>query len=165
MKHKSLPDGRILNSSNWLVLNQDGSKDTTFSRETFFEYGSITDVLDQPDGKILVSGYFGNYQGTSTPRILRFEAQAVGLPDNESNYLPFEIWPNPMQNDTEIRFEKPITNATLLLRNVLGENSLTLKQISGTSIRIERRLIPAGIYFLSIESGHSTGTQKLIVVD
>ena len=165
MKHKSLPDGRILNSSNWLVLNQNGSKDTTLWQETFFEYGSITDVLDQPDGKILVSGYFGNYQGISTPRILRFEAQAVGLPANKSNYLPFEIWPNPMQNDTEIRIEKPITNATLLLRNVLGENMLTLKQISGTSIRIERRLIPAGIYFLSIESGHSTGTQKLIVVD
>jgi len=165
IKHKLLPDGRILNSSNWLVLNQDGSKDTTLWQETFFEYGAVTDVLDQADGKILVSGYFGNYQGTATPRILRFEAQPVGLPANKTNQLSFEMWPNPMQFDTEITLEKPITDGTLWLTNLLGENILTLKQISGTSIRIERNLMPAGDYFLNIESSSLKGSKKLIVLD
>ncbi len=165
IKHKFLPDGRILNNSNWLVLNQDGSKDTALWQETFFEYGAVTDVLNQPDGKILVSGYFGNYQGTATPRILRFEAQPVGLPNYFSNHLPFKIAPNPMQYDTEITLEKPIAEGTLLLTNLLGENILTLKQIAGTSIRIERNLMPAGVYFLSIESSSLKGSKKLIVID
>ncbi|MBK7242208.1 MAG: delta-60 repeat domain-containing protein [Flavobacteriales bacterium] len=78
------PDGRILigglftaydgvNSSRIASLNADGSLDPTFDPGTGFN-GSVTDVILLPDGKILVSGFFTDYNGTTVGRLARLNA-------------------------------------------------------------------------------------------
>jgi uncharacterized delta-60 repeat protein len=165
IKHKLLPDGRILNSSNWLVLNQDGSKDTTLWQETFFEYGAVTDVLDQPDGKILVCGSFGNYEGQTARRILRFEASPVGVSKLNPEALKFIVFPNPMQDYADIVFENLVQHGSLTVTNLLGETLLHIPQITGTSYRLERHAFPAGMYILNLATKHAKNSKKLIMVD
>lgn len=52
-------------------LNTDGSLDMTFSPGTGFEVTSIFALAIQPDGKILVGGYFEFYNDTPINRIIR----------------------------------------------------------------------------------------------
>lgn len=51
-------------------LNTDGSLDTTFNIGTGFD-STVSAISVQPDGKILVGGYFSSYSGASYNRIIR----------------------------------------------------------------------------------------------
>jgi uncharacterized delta-60 repeat protein len=51
-------------------LNPDGTKDTTFNVGTGFNQ-SVTDVIIQPDGRILVGGYFSTFNDVPMNRIAR----------------------------------------------------------------------------------------------
>jgi len=80
------PDGKILVGGNFTALgnvtiyylirlNSDGSRDTSFTAGSYFNY-YVTNIIVQPDGKILVNGMFdgrvvrlnanGTYDGTFT---------------------------------------------------------------------------------------------------
>jgi len=59
---------------NYLIrLNSDGSKDTTFNIGTGFNDG-IRGLSIQPDGKILVSGQFTTFTGSSQNRLIRLNS-------------------------------------------------------------------------------------------
>jgi len=82
------PDGKILaggyfteyngTTQNHITrLNTDGTLDTSF--DTFFEVGSggsspIRAIASQPDGKILVGGEFGQYNGVIQNRLVRLNS-------------------------------------------------------------------------------------------
>lgn len=51
-------------------LNADGSKDASFDIGVGFDY-NVEDMLLQPDGKILVGGLFGKYQGAAQQGVIR----------------------------------------------------------------------------------------------
>jgi uncharacterized delta-60 repeat protein len=62
-------DGNITNS-HLVRLNADGTKDTSFSIGTAFDF-PIYSIAVQTNGKILVGGYFTTVNGTSCGRIVR----------------------------------------------------------------------------------------------
>ena len=79
------PDGKILavgtfsnyggNTSNFIVrLNSDGSIDNTFVTGDGFSGDVVKVVILQPDGKILVGGFFGSYDGVSSKSIIRLNS-------------------------------------------------------------------------------------------
>ncbi|HEX8370323.1 MAG TPA: hypothetical protein VF604_17385 [Pyrinomonadaceae bacterium] len=81
------PDGKVLIGGNirpvvslktYLVrLNADGTKDTSFNRvpiETGGDYDSIETLRLQPDGKILVGGFFERVGGVEGRNLVRFNA-------------------------------------------------------------------------------------------
>ena len=58
-------------NQNYLIrLNSDGSKDSTFDIGTGFT-GFVNTIIIQPDGRIIVGGRFGTYQGSSQNRLIR----------------------------------------------------------------------------------------------
>lgn len=86
------PDGKILvggwfetyngQSRNSIVrLNADGTIDTTFGIGTGFkigaELGQIQTISLQPDGKILVGGWFTHYNGQSANSIIRLNTDGT----------------------------------------------------------------------------------------
>jgi uncharacterized delta-60 repeat protein len=91
---KSQPDGKILVGGNFRLfngtitveriarLNADGTLDNTFNTGTGFD-ASVYSVDVQPDGKILVGGFFSSFNGTITARIARLNAD--GALDNTFN--------------------------------------------------------------------------------
>jgi uncharacterized delta-60 repeat protein len=66
--------------SNYIIrLNSDGSIDNTFSIGTGFD-GTVNCITIQSDGKILVSGGFTSYNGTTSDRMIRLNS--TGIVDN-----------------------------------------------------------------------------------
>lgn len=94
------PDGKIIiggsfNYYNGVLknriarLNVDGSNDNTFLTGLGFNY-DVALVLLQPDGKIIVSGYFTKYKGLPVDPVVRLNAD--GSLDTTFNFnLPFEM--------------------------------------------------------------------------
>ncbi|WP_166921417.1 T9SS type A sorting domain-containing protein [Flavobacterium poyangense] len=85
-----LPDGKILIGGSFTTyngavqnriirLNSDGSKDATFNIGTGFD-NSIQAIALQPDGKILVSGYFSKYQNSYQNRLIRLNPDGTKDP-------------------------------------------------------------------------------------
>lgn len=81
------PDGKILvggsftsisgTSRNRLArLNPDGSLDTTFNPGSGFD-APITDILLQPDGKIVIGGYFYHFQGVERNGAVRIDSSGT----------------------------------------------------------------------------------------
>lgn len=75
------PDGKIIIGGNFTTydnisrnriarLNSDGTLDTTFDPGTGMD-GEVSAISIQPDGKIVVGGYFSDYNGTPRNRIAR----------------------------------------------------------------------------------------------
>ncbi|KAF2514085.1 T9SS type A sorting domain-containing protein [Flavobacterium zhairuonense] len=73
--------------SNLIRLNPNGSIDTTFKLGTGFD-SNVLNIVLQPDGKILVCGYFKKYQGIESKYLIRLNSD--GTVDN-SFKLPSEL--------------------------------------------------------------------------
>lgn len=59
-----------INQNRLIRLNSDGSKDTTLNINSGFDQ-SVSDIKLQNDGKIIISGSFNNYNGTSSNKLIR----------------------------------------------------------------------------------------------
>jgi len=76
------PDGKILAGGSFnhagsqnvfcfARINADGSLDTTFNAGGSGPSSSVITITTQPDGKLLIGGYFDSYNGVTQPRIAR----------------------------------------------------------------------------------------------
>ncbi|MEZ5306682.1 MAG: FG-GAP-like repeat-containing protein [Pyrinomonadaceae bacterium] len=89
---KRQPDGKVLVGGNFTDvngtavrsiarLNADGSVDETFSSQNLFDSfkhgANVISIAVQPDGKILVGGYFYTDEGVLSPGLRRIEANAA----------------------------------------------------------------------------------------
>jgi uncharacterized delta-60 repeat protein len=69
-----------ITENNIIRLNSDGTKDTSFNTGTGYNgsispyYGSISTIVQQADGKILVGGGFTTYNGVTENRIIRLNS-------------------------------------------------------------------------------------------
>lgn len=71
-------------SANRIIrLNSNGSIDATFNYSTGFD-SYVSDIIVQPDSKIIIVGYFSTYKGVSTNRIIRLNAN--GSVDNTFSF-------------------------------------------------------------------------------
>lgn len=158
-------------------LNTNGTLDTTFSPAAGPTGGyptpSVHDLHRQPDGKIIVSGYFTHYNGISATNITRIITEVAGgqarPSQNDNNELDFphangtiKIYPNPSQgiftfdlSGIDQKFDK------IEIYNTLGQlifqNRLTQKL---TEIDLSR--IESGTYFAKI-SNESNSIQKVLI--
>jgi uncharacterized delta-60 repeat protein len=111
-----LPDGRLivaadrivyglfdynLATENILLLNTDGSIDPTFNPAAatmFFANplahgGGVRAIAIQPDGKILLAGFFGEFEGVAHPGIVRLLADGTLDPSFAAITLQFTLNP------------------------------------------------------------------------
>ena len=65
------------NSSSIARLNTDGSLDTTFAATGSGFNNTVTAIKIQPDGKILVSGWFTAYNGVPVNRLIRLNSDGT----------------------------------------------------------------------------------------
>ena len=105
------PDGKILVGGNFTTfngvtqnrivrLNTNGTKDTTFIVGTGFN-NNLGQILLQPDGKILISGYFSSYNGVAKNILIRLNQD--GSIDNSLISFPPQNYPVlALQNDGKI---------------------------------------------------------------
>ncbi|WP_281233931.1 T9SS type A sorting domain-containing protein [Flavobacterium gelatinilyticum] len=59
-----------------ICLNPDGTKNAAFSKDTGFDAAVYCSAL-QPDGKVIVGGYFDNFQGVIQKKLIRLNADGT----------------------------------------------------------------------------------------
>ena len=108
-------------------LNSDGTKDTTFNSGTGFD-GHVMSIVVQPDGKIIVGGYFFTYKGLSANRIIRLNPDGTkdtsfNVGSGFNNYVRSIA----LQSDG-----KMIVGGALTLYNGVQENYIIRLNTDGT---------------------------------
>lgn len=99
---------------------------------------------------------------------LKYNAsEAVGLKENLKSFSGFEIFPNPAKETTSIHLNSnKALNANMVLVNALGETILK-KELSLTEgknkIDLNIENLNSGIYFVSIKTGETSISKKLII--
>jgi uncharacterized delta-60 repeat protein len=94
---------RSSDQANFVRLNADGTKDTSFEIGSGFS-GNIYSITLQQDGKILVGGYFSSYQRISQNSLILLNTD--GTKDNSFNvgltFEDFTVYSIVLQNDGKI---------------------------------------------------------------
>lgn len=141
---------------NIVRLNNDstGSRDNTFLTGNGFN-SDVKKIVIQPDGKILVGGYFTDFNGTTYNRIIRLNGTTVLSTENFES-LKINIYPNPVkdilniQNSQKYDFE---------IYNMLGKLVLKGDNIEN---QINVNTLAKGIYILKLINDEKIFNQKFI---
>lgn len=74
------------------------------------------------------------------------------------------LYPNPFSVTTNLQINTPVTNATLTLFNVYGQQVKQIKNISEQNVVINREALSKGVYLLQLtEADKLIGTEKLVI--
>ncbi len=84
---------------------------------------------------------------------------------NERQGSPsISVFPNPFSAVATIRFDKFLTNASLVLYDSFGRLVKIIDNISGQTVLLERSNLPTGIYFIMLkEKNRIVATTKIII--
>ena len=144
-------------------LNADGSLDTGFNVGTGVNAGVATTSI-QSDGKILVGGYFTNYNGFGKNRIARINGDdnSLSISETKNVFNSFKIYPNPSSG---LFYVKGFLE-TAILSKVEVKNSLGQSLISVTNFDSNQALnlnnYANGMYFIQITNENKTATFKVL---
>jgi gliding motility-associated-like protein/uncharacterized delta-60 repeat protein len=104
-------------------LNTDGSLDLSFNPGTG-AYGNINDVAVQPDGKIIIAGYFTSFNGVARQGIARLNADGSLDLGFNSGFDGSNIYALSLQSDGKIIVGGYFTNYnTVPIKNIARLNS------------------------------------------
>jgi hypothetical protein len=80
--------------------------------------------------------------------------------------LTVSLYPNPASTSSILSVDKELNGATLIIVNSLGSKVKELKNVSGKTITIDRKLLSNGLYFLKLtENEKIIATARLIFQD
>ena len=80
--------------------------------------------------------------------------------------ISISFYPNPFASETVLSSDKMMKNATLDIRNCIGQTVRCVDHVFGQSVQIERGNLSAGCYFVSvIENGQKIARKKMIVIN
>lgn len=163
-----MPDGKIViatplsvSPTCLLALNSNGSVDSTFNVGTGFAHsGSDTDRISsikvQQDGKILLAGGFGSFNGTENRAIVRLTTAALGSQDFTGN-TTMTLYPNPVKGRLFINSTDNLKDFTIY--NLSGQEIKQGKIYSGG---IDVSLLSAGIYIINFTGDTATYKTRFV---
>ena len=144
-------------------LNADGSLDTSFNVGTGVNSVVATTSI-QSDGKIMVGGYFTNYNGFGKNRIARINGDdnSLSISETKNIFNSFKVYPNPSSG---LFYVKGLLE-TAILSKVEVKNSLGQSLISVTNFDSNQALnlnnYANGMYFIQITNENKTATFKVL---
>ncbi|MES2573368.1 MAG: T9SS type A sorting domain-containing protein [Bacteroidota bacterium] len=142
------------------LLNNDGSLDTTFDLGTGAN-STVENILIQPDGKILVAGWFTTYNGNPVGRITRLLPSDLALSTEEFNNKTLTIYPNPSTGIFNINSNQNIENTSIKVFDLNGRIVHQSKKNTENKV-LDLTNFQNGIYILNIENGAYNYSQKII---
>jgi hypothetical protein len=80
--------------------------------------------------------------------------------------LDFEIYPNPFSNETNLRVENPLLDASLHIYNINGKELRRIESITKQEIKIKQGNLSVGLYFFKlIDNSRVVKSGKFIISD
>lgn len=163
------PDNKILvggtfteyngqNRNCFVRLNTDGNLDTTFDIGTGFSDFSdigVQSIIMQSDGKLLVGGYFSEYNNQLINKITRLHNdEALDLEDLD-NDDGIKLYPNPVKDILFLNKEVKKVTVTDLTGKVLA--------IHNSSSQIDMSSFQIGVYLIVMETENNLKETRKIV--
>jgi uncharacterized repeat protein (TIGR01451 family) len=88
----------------------------------------------------------------------------TGIRDNSNEIIKLGIYPNPFNSSTTVMFNKKVSNAKLIIFDMLGQKLKSIDHISGDKIIINRENISNGIYFIRLmQDNKIISSGKLVI--
>ncbi len=109
--------------------------------------------------------YAGNPRKNLTIDIGAYELLGTGMDTEQLNSTSFFVYPNPFMVETIIFSAVELTNATLKIYNMHGQEVSLEKGISGKQIQVKRNQLNSGVYFYRIEQQDEMIATGRLMVD
>jgi uncharacterized delta-60 repeat protein len=139
-------------------LNADGNLDTSFDIGTGFSDFSdigVQSIIMQSDGKLLVGGYFSEYNNQLINKIIRLHNdEALNLEDLDNNDR-IKLYPNPVKDMLFLNKEVKKVTVTDLTGKVLA--------IHNSSSQIDMSSFQRGVYLIVMETENNLKETRKIV--
>ncbi|HSD13101.1 MAG TPA: T9SS type A sorting domain-containing protein [Flavobacterium sp.] len=142
-----------------LRLNNDGSLDESFNPGNGTN-GLITNVAIQPDGKIIIVGYFNEYDGVQVPNIIRLTGETLSIGEFGSTGL--NTYPNPVADYLYLQYPEGMSDVDI---DELEIYDVTMKKIDFDGLNkdvIDVSGFSDGVYLLKIKAFESVYTSKFV---
>lgn len=89
----------------------------------------------------------------------------VSIPEVLNSGNSFSIFPNPFSNETTLKIDHDLKNATVTIINTFGQQVKQIKSFTGSEIKLYRENLSEGIYFLRLmQENKIITTCKLIII-
>lgn len=153
-----LPNGKILTNGNFYStskfhrLKSDGSADKLFQTG-----GDVSRMVLQPDGKILVCGYFNSFNGVNKKQIVRINGEEI-LSVSENTEESVQIFPNPVKDVLNIKNHVSIFDFEIY--SLEGKKIKIGKKINDSKIDVST--LQKGNYLLKVKTQLGEQTSKFI---
>ncbi|ESU24866.1 hypothetical protein FEDK69T_04190 [Flavobacterium enshiense DK69] len=164
-------DGKIIMTGNECIdyygtefhgisrLNNDGSNDDIFNSGNGTN-GPISNVAIQPDGKIIIVGYFNEFDGVAVPNIIRLTTERLSASEFDS--LGLSIYPNPVADFLYLQYPEGMSDVDI---DELEIYDVTMKKIDFDGLNndvIDVSDFSAGVYVIKIKTDYSVYTSKFV---
>jgi uncharacterized repeat protein (TIGR01451 family) len=74
----------------------------------------------------------------------------TGINENKEEIISLKIYPNPFNAEATVQFNKKVSDAALIIFDMLGQKLKAIDHISGDKVIINRGNISSGIYFIRL---------------
>lgn len=166
------PNGRVLAAGDSYVntvnppmirLLNNGSADATFTRAQGPALGfGPRQLLIQPDGKILLGGYFTTVAGQPRMAIARLiDANVLHVASTQTEALT-SAWPVPTHGDLHVALDAAAQPQQVQLLDALGRTVLR-KPAPTAALTLATAALPAGTYLLRVDYRTGPVTRRVVV--
>ena len=133
---------------------------TVVSGANFIAYsGCVLHIIYNNNGKIY---YLRNPTGNRGPTCSVY----TGISSPPENSFQLKIFPNPFSIRTFVQVKKRLQNASLTLKNMLGQTVKEINNISGYTITLERGNLASGLYLLQLnEDNREIAADKILITE
>jgi len=116
---------------------------------------------------LIVGGDFANAGGTAATRIAKWHITGAGTNEIKASKNVATNFPNPFSSSTLIRVDKEqeLQNASLIIYDILGNETVTIEGINTNEISLDRNNLPAGVYFYSIKENNALVASGKLVIE
>lgn len=125
---------------------------------------SYTWVVPNTPGTQCKVGVFNtNFQGDISNNYFTIST-STGVEENFTDY-DVSVFPNPFSLETTIHTDKILTNATLTVYNLYGQQVKQVTNISGETFTLYRDNLLNGVYFVQLAEDNNLISIKMIVIN
>lgn len=169
------PDGKIIagsrghhsvggvNQGALFRLNASGTLDNSFGAGPGLISPSVTGLAVQPDGKLVVTGFFTSVSGQPYVGIVRLTAPNVLRVAANKSLARTQAWPNPVRHVLNLELDAAARPQRVTLLDAAGN---TVKQQAATAaMRLDLRHLPAGVYLLRVDYVQGGPVTRRVVVE
>jgi uncharacterized delta-60 repeat protein len=148
----------------------DASFDISFLRQTppvsyatAFEYVSVTDLLVEPSGAILVVGYFDQAGSQAVSGLVRLLPAGV-LPVNadRSGAAPTAVWPVPARSVLNLTLDAAAQPRRVTLFDAQGRAALTVAEPQ-PALTLNTASLLRGLYLLRVDYASGPVTRRVVL--